>query len=132
MTINNNAEVKNQQNISGNATGYQQNISGNATGYQQINSENVTVDIREYREVEEIERIIEENCTEPVKEVILPVVSNLCNDINEGKPEAKSKSAWIGRICGALSTVANIATITSAEWWPALERGIDALMQRLP
>lgn len=117
MKVINKKKVVNQQNISKNATGYLYNGK--------------TIDISEYREVEEIKKIIEENCTESEKKMLLPVVSELCNDINEGKQEAKSKTTWIGKICAAISTAGDIAAITNTTWWPSLVDGIDSLIQRL-
>lgn len=117
MNIINNAKVTNQQIIESGATGYL--VSGGK------------VDINESAEMEEIKGIIEKNCTGQQQEVLLSVISELCQNINDGKEEAKKSSIWIERISRAISSMGDMASISSAAWWPLLISNVENLIQSL-
>lgn len=117
MKVINKGAVENQQNIDSGATGY---FFANGKG-----------DISESEKMGVLRSIIEENCTQREREAFLPVISELCQSIGDGKKEVSNVSIWIDRLYKAAASLGSIATFSNAAWWPTLIEGISNLIQGL-
>lgn len=113
----NKGEVKNQQIVGDNATG-----NFYAEG---------KVDIREDERIKEIEKIIAANCQDRLKEELHSIVSEMCNNINNGNAEAKKSSVWLEKMRVAISTFGSIVTISNAPWWQGLKMAVENLINSL-
>lgn len=116
MEVQNYGAVGNQQIVGDNAMGiFNSDGKGGAEGKADIS---------------EIINIIEKHCTEQQKEALWPVISELRESIEAKKEDSKKSAVWIDKLKNAIAALGNIASISTAAWWPMIVDAIRNVTQR--
>ena len=103
---------------------------GNVTGNIQINEQGTGIQINSIIDgnidnSEIATKFIKKygnECTQEERAIIVGILNELDKQANENPVKLKETGAepWWKKIQAALSSVANIATISNATWWPCL------------